>query len=136
MNGLPGIKGIQFVVLIYDDNGIQRELLSLDATTTNIVTLLPGSGGGSAANNTPPTASDLSMTITPPATQVESLQDVATDPDGDVLFTTFPNGLPGSWNILATEVTISVTPDPAAAPGDYDIVYRVTDPSVSRPMQL
>ncbi len=69
------------------------------------------------------------MTITPPATQVESLQNVATDPDGDVLFTTFPNGLPGSWNILATELTISVTPDPAAAPGDYDIVYRVTDPS-------
>ncbi len=41
---------------------------------------------------------------------------------------TFPNGLPGTWNILATGVTVQVTPDPAAAPGDYDITYRVTDP--------
>ena len=32
------------------------------------------------------------MTITPPATQIETLP--VTDPDGDVLFTTFPNGLP------------------------------------------
>ncbi len=126
-DGSPGLKGIQFVVLIYDDNGVQRELLSLDATTTNVVTLLPDGSGGSGGNNTPPTANDLFMTITPPATQVETLP--ITDPDGDVLFMTFPNGLPGSWNILATGVTVQVTPDPAAAPGDYDITYRVTDPS-------
>jgi hypothetical protein len=125
-DGSPGIKGIQFVVLIFDDFGIQRELLSLDATTTNVLTTLPGGSGSTGGSNTAPIASDLSMTITPPATQVETLP--VTDPDGDVLFTTFPNGLPGSWNILATGVTLQVTPDPAAAPGPYEIVYRVTDP--------
>jgi hypothetical protein len=127
-DGSPGIKGLQFVVLIFDDFGIQRELLSLDATTTNVLTTLPGGPGAGGGNNTPPSASDLSMTITPPATQVEMLDDVAFDPDGDVLFTTFPNGLPGAWNILATGVTLQVTPDPAAVPGPYEIVYRVTDP--------
>jgi Tfp pilus assembly protein FimT len=126
-DGSPGIKGVQFVVLIYDDHGVQRELLSLDATTTNVVTLLPGGSAGSGGNNTPPTASDLVMTVTPPATKVETLP--VTDPDGDVLFTTFPNGLPSNWNILATGADVEVTPDPAATPGDYDITYRVTDPS-------
>lgn len=126
-DGSPGIKGVQFVVLIYDDNGVQRELLSLDATTTNVLTTLPGGSSGPSGNNTPPTASDLSMTITPPATQVDTLQ--AIDPDGDVLFTTFPYGLPAAWDIRATGVTLEVTPDPLAAPGDYDITYRVTDPS-------
>jgi prepilin-type N-terminal cleavage/methylation domain-containing protein len=125
-DGSPGTKGLQFVVLIFDDFGIQRELLSLDATTTNVLTTLPGGSGASGGSNTAPIASDLSMTITPPATQVETLQ--ATDPDGDVLFTTFPNGLPGAWNILATGVTLQVTPDPAAVPGPYEIIYRVTDP--------
>jgi type II secretory pathway pseudopilin PulG len=126
IDGSPGIKGLQFVVLIYDDFGIQRELLSLDATTTNVLTTLPGSAGQSAGTNTAPIASDLIMTITPPATQIETLQ--ATDPDGDVLFTTFPNGLPGAWNIMATGVTLQITPDPAAVPGPYEIAYRVTDP--------
>ncbi len=128
-DGTAGIKGVQFVVLIYDDSGIQRELLSLDATTTNVLTTVPSGAGGGSANNTPPIASDLSMTITPPATQVETLQGLATDPDGDTLFTTFPNGLPGTWNIVADEVTLEITPDPAAAPGDYIINYRVTDPA-------
>ena len=127
VDGSPGTKGVQFVVLILDEDGVQRELLSLDATTTNVVTTLPGGASGSTGTNTPPTASDLSMTVTPPATQIDTLQ--AIDPDGDVLFTTFPNGLPANWNILATGVTIEVTPDPAAAPGDYDITYRVTDTS-------
>lgn len=127
-DGTPGTKGVEFVVIILDEYGIQRELLSLDATTTNVVTLLPGSSGPSAGNNTAPIAADLSMTITPPATQLESLDAVATDPDGDVLFTTFPNGLPPSWNVIANGVTLEVTPDPATAPGDYEIVYRVTDP--------
>ena len=126
-NGLPGIKGVQFVVLIFDEYGVQRELLSLDATTTNVVTTLPGSGGGSGNTNQAPSAADLSVTITPPATLIETIQ--ATDPDGDILFTTFPNGVPAGWNLRATELTIEITPDPAAAPGLYAIDYRVTDPT-------
>ena len=120
-------KGIQFVVLIYDGYGIQRELLSLDATTTNVMTTLPDGSGGSPGTNTAPTASDLLMTITPPATQSELLP--ATDADTDTLFVTFPNGVPGGWNLLAVGLTVQVTPDPAAAPGEYDITYRVTDPT-------
>ena len=126
-DGTPGIKGIQFVVLIYDDFGIQRELLSLDATTTNVLTTLPGSSGGSSGSNTAPLAPPLQVTITPPATRVETLP--AYDPDaGDALFTTFANGLPPAWDIRATGVTLEITPDPAAVPDDYPIVYRVTDP--------
>ena len=130
VDGSPGIKGLQFVVLIFDDFGIQRELLSLDATTTNVLTTLPGSSGSTGGSNTPPQASDLSMAITPPATQIETLP--ATDPDGDALFTTFPNGLPPgaeTWNVLVTGVTLQITPDPAAVPGPYQIDYRVSDPS-------
>lgn len=125
--GAAGIKGLQFVVLIYDDHGVQRELLSLDAATTNVATILPGETTGPGGVNTAPTANDMSMTITPPATQVEELQ--VLDPDGDALYTTFPNGLPGGWDIRAVGVRLEVTPEPAAAPGDYDITYRVTDPS-------
>jgi hypothetical protein len=126
-DGTPGDKGIQFVVLIFDDFGVQRELLSLDATTTNVLTTLPGGAGGSAGSNTAPVAPPLQVTITPPATRIETLP--AYDPDaGDVLFTTFPSGLPGAWDIRATGVTLEITPDPAAVPGDYPILYRVTDP--------
>lgn len=127
-DGTVGIKGIQFVVLIYDDFGVQRELLSLDATTTNVLTTLPGSSGGPGGSNTAPVATPLQITITPPATRVETLP--AYDPDaGDVLFTTFPNGLPAAWDIRATGVDLEITPDPLAAVGDYSILYRVTDPS-------
>ena len=125
-DGAPGIKGIQFVVLIYDDFGIQRELLSLDATTTNVLTTLPGSSGSSSGSNTAPVAPPLQVTITPPATRIETLP--AYDPDGDALFTTFPNPVPGAWDIRATGVTLEITPDPAAVPMDYPILYRVTDP--------
>lgn len=120
-------KGVQFVVLIYDKYGVQRELISLDATTTNVPNTLPDGSGGSPGTNTAPTASDLLMTITPPASQTELLP--ATDADADTLFVTFPNGFPGGWNLLAVGLTVQVTPDPAAAPGEYDITYRVTDPT-------
>ena len=126
-DGTPGIKGIQFVVLIYDDFGIQRELLSLDATTTNVLTTLPGSSGSSGGANTAPIAPPLQVTITPPTTRLETLP--AYDPDGDALFTTFPNGLPAAWDIRATSVDLEITPDPAAVPGDYPVLYRVTDPT-------
>ena len=126
-NGTAGTKGIQFVVLILDDYGVQRELLSLDATTTNVVTTLPGGAGSAPGNNSAPIASDLSMTITPPATQTDLLP--ITDPNGDPLVTTFPNGLPSAlWKAVVTGVSIEVTPDTAAAPGVYVIPYRVTDP--------
>ncbi len=69
-DGIRRHKGIQFVVLIYDDYGIQRELLSLDATTTNVATHAAGRvQRGRQRTTPPPTASDLFMTITPPATQ-------------------------------------------------------------------
>jgi prepilin-type N-terminal cleavage/methylation domain-containing protein len=127
IDGTAANKGIQFVVLIFDDFGIQRELLSLDATTTNVLTTLPGASGTSSGSNTAPVAPPLQVTITPPATRIETLP--AYDPDaGDVLFTTFPDGLPGTWDIRAAGVNLEITPDPAAAPGDYPILYRVTDP--------
>jgi prepilin-type N-terminal cleavage/methylation domain-containing protein len=128
-DGSPGIKGVEFVVLIFDEYGIQRELLSLDATTTNVMTLLPDGTSGPGLNNTPPSASDLAMTITQGGTKVEEVPMI--DENLDPLFVTFPNGLPVAWNILASGTTIQVTPDPAAVPGDYDITYRVTDPSGS-----
>ncbi len=124
-DGSPGVKGIQLVVLIFDDYGVQRELLNLDATTTNVATLLPGATGGFGGTNTAPTASDLSITMVQGSTRLESLP--AIDPNGDVLFATF-EGLPPTWNVLATGTTIEVTPDPAAL-GPYSISYRVTDPS-------
>jgi hypothetical protein len=55
----------------------------------------------------------------------------AIDPDGDLLFTTFPGPqpIPPAWNLLATGTTVEITPDPLAGPGTYPITYRVTDPS-------
>jgi prepilin-type N-terminal cleavage/methylation domain-containing protein len=128
-DGSPGIKGVQLVVLIFDDYGIQRELLNLDATTTNIATLLPGTSGGFGGTNLAPTASDLSITMVQGSVRLESLP--AIDPNGDLLFTTFPGPqpVPPSWNILATGTTIEIAPDPSAPPATYPITYRVTDPS-------
>ena len=125
----PGVKGVQLVVVIRDDYGVQRELLNLDATTTNIVTFLPGVTGAPGGTNTAPTASPLSITIAQGATRLENLP--AIDTNGDLLFTTFPGPdlLPPAWNVLATGTTIELTPDPLAAPGTYPITYRVTDPS-------
>jgi prepilin-type N-terminal cleavage/methylation domain-containing protein len=127
-DGSPGVKGVQLVVLIFDDAGIQRELLNLDATTTNIATLLPGASGGFGGTNTAPTAEDLTITMAQGTTRLESLP--ATDLD--VLFTTFPgspHAVPPAWNLLATGTTIEITPDPTAPPATYPITYRVTDPS-------
>jgi prepilin-type N-terminal cleavage/methylation domain-containing protein len=128
-DGTPGIKGLQFVVVIFDDKGVQRELLNLDATTTNIAMLLPGTTGGLTGTNTAPTASDLTITMARGTTRIESLP--ALDPNGDVLFTTFPGPepLPPTWNVRATGTTIEITPDPLAAEGAYPITYRVTDPA-------
>lgn len=128
-DGSPGIKGVQLVVVIRDDYGVQRELLNLDATTTNIVTVLPGTSGMPGGTNTAPTASPLSITMAQGATRLENLP--ALDPNGDVLFATFPGPqlLPPTWNVLANGTTIEVAPDPLATPGTYPITYRVTDPS-------
>ena len=128
-DGSPGIKGVQLVVVILDENGVQRELLNLDATTTNIATMLPGTSGGLSGTNTAPTASNLTVTMVQGSSRLETLP--ALDPNGDLLFTTFPGPQlrPPTWNLLATGTTIEITPDPAAPPGSYPITYQVTDPS-------
>ena len=126
-NGSPGNKGLQFVVLIYDDNGVQRELLSLDATTTNVVTALPLAPGAPNPDlNVPPVANNLSMTVVAGAAKTDPLP--ASDSNGDVLFTVFPTGVPVGWNVYATGTVVEVTPDPAAPPGMYAIDYSVIDP--------
>ena len=61
VDGTPGNKGVQLVVIILDDYGVQRELLNLDATTTNVATLLADGTTGVIGNNTAPTAEKLSM---------------------------------------------------------------------------
>ncbi len=129
-DGSPGVKGVQLVVVILDDYGVQRELLNLDATTTNIVTVLPGTSGIPGGTNTAPTASNLSITMVQGATRLENLPALDSNV-GDLLFATFPGPqlLPPTWNILATGTTIEVAPDPLATPGTYPITYRVTDPS-------
>ena len=127
-NGSPGNKGLQFVVLIYDDNGVQRELLSLDATTTNVVTALPLAPGAPNPDlNVPPVANDLSMTVVAGTSHTEPALP-ASDANGDVLFTTFPSGVPLGWNVYVTGISVEVTPDPLALPGVYAIDYTVTDP--------
>lgn len=124
-NGSPGNKGLQFVVLIYDDNGVQRELLSLDATTTNVVTALPLAPGAPNPDlNVPPVASNLSMSVVAGASKTVALPVI----DDDVVFTTFPSGVPLGWNVYAAGTTVEVTPDPLALPGMYTIDYTVTDP--------
>lgn len=125
VNGQPGNKGLQFVVTVFDENGVQRELLSLDATTTNVRTTLPPASGGPGNTNRPPEASAGTTSVT--IGQSIGYPLPVNEPDGDVLVTTLTN-IPAGWNITAIGTNVSITPDPLAVAGPYTFTYTVTDP--------
>lgn len=147
-SGNPGYGGIEFQLFVYD-NGVQRELLQLDASTRNVQTALPpggGSGGSGSGPNTPPTGQDLIVDIE--ANQTVSVSPVLIDDvDNDVLLvnldaSAMPNnwsaptltyintlaecspvmpGDPGCWKFAAT------APNSATAGDEYVLPYRVCD---------
>ncbi len=128
-SGTPGNKGLQFAVLIYDDFGVQRELLSLDATTTNVRTTLPPSSGTPTGNNSGPIANNTTVSIQA-GTAATNVPLAVTDPDaGDLLSASFPSGLPVGWNVVAIGTSVDIAPDPLATAGTYAIAYSVTDTS-------
>jgi prepilin-type N-terminal cleavage/methylation domain-containing protein len=125
--GLPGNDSVHFEVIVVDEDGTQRELLSLDATTENVVTVLPPLSGGPTPNNQAPTASPGSTSAI--AGQLTNYLLPATDPDGDTMTTFFSNIPAGGWLVSATGVNASITPPAAATAGVYTMDYTVTDTS-------
>ena len=131
-DGTNGYKGLQMQVFVYDNSGAQRELLSLDATTDNVMTTLPPIGGGGGSANQTPTAAPSTAAVT--AGQSVTFMLSASDAEGvNQLVTTFPdtttwppNGYPNLWNVTTSGINVTVTPD-LAATGSYTFAYRVTD---------
>jgi hypothetical protein len=130
-NGNPGFKGIQFVVTVLDENGVQRELLSLDATTSNVHSTLPPPGGGSGSTNDPPTADPGSTSVLLGGTVDFDLDPVVNDPEGQTLEVTLDTStLPVGLTATATtgSTVVSIAADLAVPPGTYSFGYTVTDP--------
>jgi prepilin-type N-terminal cleavage/methylation domain-containing protein len=134
-NGNPGNKGLQFVVTVLDESGVQRELLSLDATTSNVVTTLPPTGGPPGPTNTAPTAPNGATSIT--AGQSGTYPLPASDPQGDALTTTVtgPTPVPTAGVLTVTPpsppgttgTTVTITADINVPAGLYSFGYTVTD---------
>lgn len=124
----PGNKGVQFQVFVLDANGTQRELLSLDATTSNRHGVLPPIGG-SGGTNQPPAAVDgvLDPAIAGAATTVTL---VGTDPEGatPLSYTVAPSTVPAGWTISVAGNVATVTPPLTATPGAYAFDFVVGDP--------
>jgi prepilin-type N-terminal cleavage/methylation domain-containing protein len=133
-NGNPGNKGLQFVVTVLDEHGVQRELLSLDATTSNVHTTLPAPGGGSGSVNDPPSADQGSASVALGQAVNLDLDPLINDPEGEQLTvtldtTTLPSGLTAAPPATGSSVvTITADVNPPLAPGTYTFGYTVTDP--------
>jgi len=128
-NGHAGSKGIQFVVTVVDPSGAKRELLSLDATTSNVVSTLPPAGGGGGPTNTAPSSPDGTTSVT--AGQSNTYPLPASDPQGDTLTTTLnTSGLPAGLTVTpptAPSVTVTIAASATVTPGSYTFGYAVTD---------
>ncbi len=132
--GLPGHRGVRFEVEIVDPvSGARRELVSLDATTANVVTNLPATPTTSVPPastttgppNDPPVAGALWMTASNDV--AETITVPATDPEGQPLTVTIDAAPPVldvsalvglDVRVLATGATLGAT---------YDFDYEVTD---------
>jgi prepilin-type N-terminal cleavage/methylation domain-containing protein len=121
-----GNKGVQFVVTVTDESGVQRELLSHDATTTNIHSTLPPASGGPGNTNHPPVALPGTTSVTVGGSVSYPLP--VSDSDGDVLFTALSD-IPAGWNVTAIGTVVTITPDLLVVPGSYSFTYTVNDPS-------
>ena len=123
----PGSKGLQFQVFVLDEKGAQRELLSLDATTSNRHGELPpiGESGGT---NQPPVAVDgvLDPAIAGVASNVAL---VGSDPEGatPLAFSVVTSTIPSGWTITVADDVATVTPA-ASAFGTHTFDFAVTDP--------
>jgi type II secretory pathway pseudopilin PulG len=122
-DGTPGYKGLQFSVRVYDDDGSQRELLNLDATTANVQSELTALPPGPGGPNVAPDAPDVSVSVAAGGSVDVTLP--ATDPNTDPLTITFPSP-PAGWTLVVTGLTATITPPPTFT-GAADITYRATD---------
>lgn len=127
---VPGSPGsppsLSFAVYVVEDTGVRRELLELDASTSNVITTLPPLGGGGGGSNLPPLAGPASLTMTVGTSAVLDLSPLVSDPNGDSLNVTFANTPPG-WNVTAIGTLATITPLPADQ-GTFTFDYTVADP--------
>jgi prepilin-type N-terminal cleavage/methylation domain-containing protein len=123
-SGAAGNKGLQLEVFVLDEFGVQRELLSLDATTSNVKGVLPPISGGGGSTNQPPQAGPG---VTSAVAGVLTTYDVpASDPEGSALNLSFA-GLPAGWIVTAAGITASITPAASTTTGSYTFDYTVAD---------
>ncbi|MDJ0770135.1 MAG: prepilin-type N-terminal cleavage/methylation domain-containing protein [Ilumatobacter sp.] len=133
-NGMPGVRGLQFEVRVVDDDGVtQRELLSLDVYTANVVTTLPPTTTTTTAPNSAPIAYDMWVTINLDAAPF-TITLPAVDPDGDSIAISAPDIVadPELNLTIGAGLDIDVqalTSLGAINNGTYEFFYKVADTS-------
>jgi hypothetical protein len=130
-DGSPGHRGVRFEVEIVDPaSGERRELISLDATTANVLTTLPPTPTTTtlatpSGPNDPPVAAELWMTVTNDGAQTITLP--ATDPEGRALNVTVVAPPPELAVTALGGLDVSVLATGGTLGMAYDFEYRVTD---------
>jgi prepilin-type N-terminal cleavage/methylation domain-containing protein len=132
-NGSGGHRGLNFTVNVYE-GAVQRDLLSLDAFTANIVTTLPTNTSPgtttsttTTAPNSPPIAADVTALVNPGVVFV--LDVPAIDPDGDPLSITSTTNTNADLVVgLNGGLELSITASSDAPDGtSYVFDYTVSD---------
>jgi prepilin-type N-terminal cleavage/methylation domain-containing protein len=127
-NGAGGHRGLNFTVSIYEGRA-QRDLLSLDAFTANVVTTLPATTTtatptSATVPNSPPIAPDISVLVNPGI--LFTLLVDAVDPDADPLtITSINNPDSGLVVTIGDGLNLNITA-PADEPDETTYVFDYT----------
>ena len=136
-SGNPGHRGLEFEVIVLDDDGItQRELISLDAFTANVFTTLPPQASTTTTTTTTlpnqaPSAYDMWVSVD--LDVLASITIPATDPEGGGLIVSSVTPPPGGEILISNVgVSLDLTIDASSADGamggsTYAFTYVVDD---------
>jgi hypothetical protein len=136
-SGNPGSRGLEFEVIVLDDDGVtQRELISLDAFTANVITTLPPLPATTSTTTTTlpnqaPTAFDLWVSVDLDVPAVITVP--AVDPNGDPMVVSSVTPPAGGEIVISNvgvsqDVTINASvADGAVGGSTYTFTYVVDD---------
>lgn len=138
-SGNPGHRGLEFEVIVLDDDGVtQRELISLDAFTANVITTLPPMSTTTTTTTTTttlpnqaPSAYDLWVSVDPDVPLTVTVP--ADDPEAGALIVSSVTPPAGGEIVITNvgvslDITITASLANGATPGStYTFTYVVDD---------